>query len=474
MLSVLDMFSIGIGPSSSHTVGPMRAACEFAQRVAKYHATSQEPITRIHATLYGSLAQTGLGHGTDRAVLAGLEGKTPETVNPQDVLHDLDTCSERGELWLNGTIRMPFARDDIEFDRWHAPGLHPNRVTLSAFDTSNTAVLEETYYSIGGGFIATEEQMREPIATAQDAHTKTTTIPFDFCSAAEMIALCEQHQCSIADLMWANENALRPQKRTEQSMDHIWRTMRECVSNGCTSTEEMLPGGLHVRRRAPKLYERMRPDQAYVLDGKTPITDLRAHGADAEWAALFAMAVNEENAGGGRIVTAPTNGAAGIIPAVLHYYWLLSGKWEPRGIYTFLLTASAIGYLFKRNASISGAEVGCQGEVGSACSMAAGALCAVLGGTPRQVENAAEIGIEHNLGLTCDPIGGLVQIPCIERNAMATNTAINAARMALLGDGSHIVSLDSAIKTMKDTGLDMMSKYKETSQGGLAVNVTEC
>lgn len=476
MLSVLDMFSIGIGPSSSHTVGPMRAAYEFAQHVMALPQIDST-LSRIHVTLYGSLAQTGLGHGTDRATLAGLEGKTPETVDPDDILHDLERCNKHGKLEFAGKITIPFSHDDIEFDRWHAPGLHPNRMTCKALAADGSTLLEETYYSIGGGFIATEEQLRRQQSGQTNSDSTGTSdplVPYDFSTATEMIELCKQQHCTIADLMWANEAALRPEHETRANIDMIWQTMRECVAHGCTSSEEILPGGLNVRRRAPKLYDRLRPNGTNVLDGQTPRDTLRSNGADAEWAALFAMAVNEENAGGGRIVTAPTNGAAGIIPAVLHYYWLLSDKFTHEGLYTFFLTASAIGYLFKHNASISGAEVGCQGEVGSACSMAAGALCAVLGGTPEQVENAAEIGIEHNLGLTCDPIGGLVQIPCIERNAMATNTAINAARMALLGDGSHIVSLDSAIKTMKDTGLDMMSKYKETSQGGLAVNVTEC
>ncbi|MBT1165648.1 L-serine ammonia-lyase [Bifidobacterium simiarum] len=477
MLSVLDMFSIGIGPSSSHTVGPMRAANAFVGSLADQDLLDR--TARIHVTLSGSLAQTGLGHGTDRATLAGLEGKTPETVPPDDVLHDLDRCSALGKLRLVGVREIPFSRDDIEFDLWHSPRLHPNRMRFRATDGRGKLLREDVIYSIGGGFIAYEDELAEKLANKHGGTSKSDDaetgpdVPFPFTSATELVKLCNDNQMSIAQIMWQNENAVRPEAETRRQLYRIWHVMRDCVRNGCTSTERLLPGGLHVPRRAAKLYQRLRPRSLDIFEGETERKAF-AHASDAEWVDLFALAVSEENAGGGRIVTAPTNGSAGIIPAVLHYYWWLVDGADANGVCRFLLTAAAIGYLFKRNASISGAEVGCQGEVGSACSMAAGGLCAVLGGTPAQVENAAEIGIEHNLGLTCDPIGGLVQIPCIERNAMASNTAINAARMALLGDGSHIVSLDQAIKTMKETGLDMMSKYKETSKGGLAVNVTEC
>ncbi|MBW3088346.1 L-serine ammonia-lyase [Bifidobacterium sp. 82T24] len=486
MLSTLDMFSVGIGPSSSHTVGPMRAACAFVSSLVERDLLAK--TARVHVTLYGSLAQTGLGHGTDRAALAGLEGKQPETVDPDDVLHDLDRCSDSGRLLLAGTKEIPFDRSDIEFDTWHAPRLHPNRMLFRALDADGHLIVEDVIYSIGGGFIAYEDELQSKVRgkgrggsgnagaghNDDNADDNGVTVPFPFSSAAELIAICERERLSIADVVWRNEAAFRPEEETRVRLYSVWKTMRDCVRNGCTSTERTLPGGLHVPRRAATVYQRLKPRSADIFDGHTDRNMLLSRASDAEWVDLFALAVSEENAGGGRIVTAPTNGSAGIIPAVLHYYWWLVDGANPTGVVDFLLTAAAVGYLFKRNASISGAEVGCQGEVGSACSMAAAGLCAVLGGTPKQVENAAEIGIEHNLGLTCDPIGGLVQIPCIERNAMASNTAINAARMALLGNGSHIVSLDSAIRTMKETGLDMKSKYKETSRGGLAVNVTEC
>ena len=470
MLSVADMFSIGIGPSSSHTVGPMRAACAFVTSLRDRGLL--DDTARVRVVLLGSLAQTGLGHGTDRAVLAGLEGKHPESVDPYDVLHDLDDCDRRGTVTLAGVHDVPFTRDDIEFNTWHTPRLHPNRMEFHALDERDHTVDSAVIYSIGGGFIAYEDEL------LRSRDGGDATVPFPFASAAQMLEMCDREQCSIADLVRRNERAFRPADDTRAMMTTIWRTMRDCVRNGCTSDETTLPGGLNVPRRAPALYRRLGGGDIDMfhdnVSRETSRETFHAHASDSEWVDLFALAVSEENAGGGRIVTAPTNGSAGIIPAVLHYYWWLTAGATMDGVYDFLLTATAIGYLFKRNASISGAEVGCQGEVGSACSMAAAGLCAALGGTPRQIENAAEIGIEHNLGLTCDPIGGLVQIPCIERNAMAANTAINAARMALLGDGSHIVSLDSAIRTMKETGRDMMSKYKETSKGGLAVNVTEC
>ncbi|OZG57665.1 serine ammonia-lyase [Bifidobacterium tissieri] len=480
MLSVTDMFSIGIGPSSSHTVGPMRAACAFVTSLRDRGLL--DATARVRVVLLGSLAQTGLGHGTDRAVLAGLEGKHPESVNPDDVLHDLDDCDRRGTVTLAGVHDVPFTRDDIEFNTWHTPRLHPNRMEFHALDERDHTVGSAVIYSIGGGFIAYEDELLRSRDADDSGHGNgrgtDDDVPFPFASAAQMLEMCDREQCTIADLVRRNERAFRPADDTRAMMTTIWRTMRDCVRNGCTSDEATLPGGLNVPRRAPALYRRLGNGDVDMfhdnVSRETSRETFHAHASDSEWVDLFALAVSEENAGGGRIVTAPTNGSAGIIPAVLHYYWWLTAGATMDGVYDFLLTATAIGYLFKRNASISGAEVGCQGEVGSACSMAAAGLCAALGGTPHQIENAAEIGIEHNLGLTCDPIGGLVQIPCIERNAMAANTAINAARMALLGDGSHIVSLDSAIRTMKETGRDMMSKYKETSEGGLAVNVTEC
>ncbi|KAA8828375.1 L-serine ammonia-lyase [Bifidobacterium tissieri] len=480
MLSVTDMFSIGIGPSSSHTVGPMRAACAFVTSLRDRGLL--DDTARVRVVLLGSLAQTGLGHGTDRAVLAGLEGKHPENVDPYDVLHDLDACDRRGTVTLAGVHDVPFTRDDIEFNTWHTPRLHPNCMEFHALDQHDHTVDSAVIYSIGGGFIAYEDELlrsRDADDSGRGNGRGTDDdVPFPFASAAQMLEMCDRELCTIADLVRHNELSFRPADDTRAMMTTIWRTMRDCVRNGCTSDEATLPGGLNVPRRAPALYRRLGNGDVDMfhdnVSRETSRETFHAHASDSEWVDLFALAVSEENAGGGRIVTAPTNGSAGIIPAVLHYYWWLTAGATMDGVYDFLLTATAIGYLFKRNASISGAEVGCQGEVGSACSMAAAGLCAALGGTPHQIENAAEIGIEHNLGLTCDPIGGLVQIPCIERNAMAANTAINAARMALLGDGSHIVSLDSAIRTMKETGRDMMSKYKETSKGGLAVNVTEC
>lgn len=473
MLSVFDMFSIGIGPSSSHTVGPMRAAYDFITQLR--HAHKLPYVTRIHVTLYGSLSQTGLGHGTDRAVAAGLLGYQPETVDPAFVLHALDDCARAGNMMLAGEREIFFAREDIEFERWETLPYHPNGMTMWAFDAEDNELLSDTAYSVGGGFVVHERDIVDGAAPAASS-SEEIEVPYPFTTGRELIAMCNASGLAVSQLMWANETAMHSGDEVREYLLQIWDTMRGCIHSGCTSTEMILPGGLNVRRRAPKLYQALAADDFDIFadnaDEQRPITQ-RVHDRSS-WVDLFALAVNEENAGGGRIVTAPTNGAAGIVPAVLNYYWWFIDGADEEGVMNFLLTASAIGYLFKRNGSISGAEVGCQGEVGSASSMAAAGLCEVLGGTPAQVENAAEIGIEHHLGLTCDPIGGLVQIPCIERNALASNTAINAARMARLSDGSHIVSLDDAIHTMKETGDDMMSKYKETSQGGLAVNVVEC
>ncbi|WP_026181829.1 L-serine ammonia-lyase [Alloscardovia criceti] len=475
MLSVFDMFSIGIGPSSSHTVGPMRAAYDFISTLRD--AQLVHDVARIHVKLYGSLSQTGLGHGTDRAIVAGLLGHTPEDVNPQIVLNALDECDQAGQLLVGGTHAIAFSRSDIEFERWEKLAYHPNGMTITAFNAAQEILLKDTAFSVGGGFVVHEKDIEalESESNSSPVHAQEA-IPYPFSTGNELVALCEETGLSMCDIMWANETALRPAEEVRAYLLRIWHTMQGCIESGCRSTEEILPGGLNVRRRAPQLYKKFAQTDFDIF-----ATDAAAHRPLAHpthdkssWVDLFALAVNEENAGGGRIVTAPTNGSAGIIPAVLSYYWWFVDGANEEGIIKFLLTASAIGYLFKSNASISGAEVGCQGEVGSASSMAAAGLCEVLGGTPAQVENAAEIGIEHHLGLTCDPIAGLVQIPCIERNALASNTAINAAHMALLSDGSHIVSLDNAIRTMKETGDDMMSKYKETSQGGLAVNVVEC
>ncbi|MBT1172961.1 L-serine ammonia-lyase [Bifidobacterium sp. MA2] len=487
MFSVLDMFTIGVGPSSSHTVGPMVAAHAFVASMRD--AGLVERTDRVRVTLYGSLSLTGLGHGTDRAVMAGLEGNVPATVDTQHMLRIRETCALDDTLNLAGVRRIGFDYDrDMVFDKWRRMAAHPNGMRFQAFDADGNLVDEQVWYSIGGGFIrrgAPDDLMigiheRPPEGSSfadEDGGDSGTDFgpeaPYPFSSGSELVALCREHHLSIAELVWANETATRSAVQVRTDIDKVWRVMRECVDHGCTSTETVLPGGLDVPRRAPRMYERLASNSDVLKRGRSR-RDAVLESSDAAWVNLFALAVSEENAGGGRIVTAPTNGSAGIIPAVLHYYWHFMDDANEEGVVTFLLTAGAIGYLFKRNASISGAEVGCQGEVGSACSMAAAGLAAVLGGTPEQVENAAEIGIEHNLGLTCDPVGGLVQIPCIERNAMAANTAINAVRMAMLGDGSHIVTLDQAIETMRETGEDMMAKYKETSKGGLAVNVVEC
>ncbi|KFI48930.1 L-serine ammonia-lyase [Bifidobacterium biavatii] len=485
MFSILDMFKIGVGPSSSHTVGPMCAAHEFAASLVSGGLIDR--VARVRTTLYGSLALTGMGHGTDRASVAGLEGGLPATVDTAHVLSIKQECEQTGRLNLAGVKDIAFDYEhDVVFELWQRMAAHPNGMRFQAFDASGNLVDEQVWYSIGGGFIRKghrDDLMigihdRPPAGTSFADEDESSSVdfgpdvPYNFTSGSELLAICKRERMPIADIVWANEIAMRPAEQVRAELLRVWTTMHECVLNGCMSPVKTLPGGLDVPRRAPKMYARLSANSDLL--NRRRRSDAVLESSDAAWVNLFALAVSEENAGGGRIVTAPTNGSAGIIPAVLEYYWHFVDAADEDGIVTFLLTAGAVGYLFKRNASISGAEVGCQGEVGSACSMAAAGLCAVVGGTSAQVENAAEIGIEHNLGLTCDPVGGLVQIPCIERNAMAANTAINAVRMAMLGDGSHIVTLDQAIKTMKDTGEDMMAKYKETSQGGLAVNVVEC
>ena len=486
MFSVLYMFTIGVGPSSSHTVGPMVAAHAFASSLQADHLVDR--TARVKITLYGSLALTGLGHGTDPATMAGLEGNLPATVDTDHMMHIREICALDDTLNLVGLKRIHFDYDrDVVFEQWKRMAAHPNGMRFQAFDAAASLVDEQVWYSIGGGFVRqgnAEDLMigiheRPPVGTSfadqqsDSSLDDVSDVPYPFTSCDELIALCEKHHMSIADIVWANETAMQSAVQVRSELDNVWRVMRRCVQHGCHTSQTVLPGGLDVPRRAPKMYARLASNSDVLARDKKRV-DAVLESSDAAWVDLFALAVSEENASGGRIVTAPTNGAAGIIPAVLHYYWHFVDHANEEGVITFLLTTGAVGYLFKRNASISGAEVGCQGEVGTACSMAAAGLCAVMGGTPRQVENAAEIGIEHNLGLTCDPVGGLVQIPCIERNAMAANTAINAVRMAMLGDGTHIVTLDQAIKTMKDTGEDMMAKYKETSKGGLAVNVVEC
>ena len=452
MLSVLDLFTIGIGPSSSHTVGPMKAARHFVDSLI---ATGlSHTIARITCTTYGSLAATGKGHGTDRALILGLQGHRPESVDLDQIDSYLDL---NDQLTLPNGHGITFEPNtDLEFKRFKPLPQHPNGMTFAAFDARGNLLHEETWFSLGGGFIVKDDALGKESSTA--------AVPYPFISGDELLAHCHTTGLNISDLVLANENAMRPGSETRSRLDQIWLAMQQCVTRGCAS-EGHLPGGLRVPRRAKTTFDQLRSRSESSLADPLAILD---------WVNLYALAVNEENAGGGRVVTAPTNGAAGIIPAVLHYATRFRSSPYPDGVHRFLLTAGAIGLLYKRNASISGADVGCQGEVGVACSMASAGLVEFCGGTPRQVENAAEIGMEHNLGLTCDPVGGLVQIPCIERNAMGAVKALNAARLALTGDGTHVVSLDKVIKTMRETGRDMMTKYKETSRGGLAVNVSEC
>ncbi|MFT3757439.1 L-serine ammonia-lyase [Thauera sp.] len=457
-ISVLDLFKIGIGPSSSHTVGPMRAAHGFAAGLMGQGLLAS--VTRVEVKLYGSLSATGIGHGTDRAVIAGLMGQKPDEVDPDFLIETVDLVRLDEKLPLAGTHKVPFAWNcDMRLLPVSLP-FHPNAMRLAAY--GGTGLLHQnTYYSVGGGFVVDEVQAQAGLCAEAEL-----ALPYPFETGAELLAQCRRHGLSISELMLANETAWRSDADTHAALQRIWAAMRACVARGITR-EGVLPGGLNVRRRAAALYRKLSERSA----GHNLISSTLAA---LDWVNLYALAVNEENAGGGRVVTAPTNGAAGIIPAVLHYYMDFMPGSSEQDVDRFLLAAAAVGVLCKKNASISGAEVGCQGEVGSACAMAAAGLAEVLGGTPEQVENAAEIGLEHNLGLTCDPVGGLVQIPCIERNAMASIKAINAAQLALRGDGAHAISLDQAIRTMRDTGRDMLDKYKETSRGGLAVSFPAC
>ena len=482
--SLFELFKIGIGPSSSHTVGPMRAALRFTRQLASSNLLPR--TAEVNVDLYGSLALTGIGHGTDRAVLLGLLGEAPDTVDPTTVESSIATIRSTGQLILSGSVTIPFTEQaNLQFRRnqmYPDPAVtsHPNGMRFSAFDKTGALLADEVFYSIGGGFIVSEAER-----TAESL-TSTRTVPYPFRNAADLLSTAKQHTLTIANLLLANEVALlndpgitinRPQSSPEsaqlnQSAEQkirdsilaLWQVMEQCTARGI-ATEGILPGGLNVRRRAHRLAERLN-----TIGSKDPL-------APIDWVTVYAMAVNEENAAGGRVVTAPTNGAAGVIPAIAHYYTHFiegSDAEKKEGILRYFLTAAAIGILYKENASISGAEVGCQGEVGVACSMAAGGLVAALNGTNAQVEHAAEIAMEHNLGMTCDPIGGLVQIPCIERNGMGAVKAINAARMAMHESGDHKISLDQVIATMYQTGLDMQSRYKETSLAGLALNIIEC
>ena len=455
-ISVFDLFSIGIGPSSSHTVGPMRAARMFTEGLRE--RGQLEDVTRLHAQLFGSLGATGHGHGSDKAVLLGLAGERPESVDTASVPERVAAIRDAKRLRLLGAHEIEFLEDtDLVMHRRKALPLHPNGMTFTAYAGDGSVLAERTYYSIGGGFVLDQTTAEGP-AIVPD----TTPVRYPFRTGAELLGHCAETGLDIAGVMLANELSWRTEAEVRAGLLEIWQVMQDCVTRGCT-TPGVLPGGLKVPRRASALYDKLMAEE----DATDPLSIM-------DWVHVFALAVNEENASGGRVVTAPTNGAAGIIPAVLHYYVRFVPGADDDGVVRFLLTAAAIGVVLKETGSISGAEVGCQGEVGSACAMAAAALTAVRGGSPDQVENAAEIGLEHHLGLTCDPVGGLVQIPCIERNAVGSTKALTASRMALRGDGTHVVSLDKAIKTMRETGADMHTKYKETARGGLALNVIEC
>lgn len=459
MLSVLDIFKIGIGPSSSHTVGPMRIAARFLEEAAADGALGE--AASVTADLHGSLALTGVGHGTDKAVILGLLGEAPDTIDPDKAERLVAAVRSKKRLKLAGGPEIDFdPSKHIDLKGEVIPEIHPNEMRLRLFDTSEREIFDQTYYSVGGGFIASARQLTAPAKDDMIAGARRGRHIFG--SAAELLAICHETGRAIHEIILENEDELRPRAETEAALDRIWDAMRGCIDRGL-KTEGVLPGGLSVKRRAPSLYAKLQ---------EAPLANEREQLFD--WLNVYAMAVNEENAAGGRVVTAPTNGAAGIIPSVLKHYCASDGDVNIGHIRVFLLTAAGIGMLYKQRASISGAEMGCQGEVGVACSMAAGGLAAVWGGTPGQVEHAAEIGMEHNLGLTCDPVGGLVQIPCIERNAIGAVKAVNAARLALRASEEHKVSLDQVIETMRQTGLDMSRKYKETSEGGLAVNVVEC
>ena len=456
-ISVFDLFKIGIGPSSSHTVGPMRAAALFVQGLRERDQLQR--ICRIEVQLYGSLSATGIGHGSDSAVIMGLMGEWPDAIDPALIGPRIAELQHSETLLLDGYLPIPFMwAQDMRLIDENLP-FHPNAMTLVAH-TETAELHRDTYYSVGGGFVVDAAQAASGVLDMD-----RTELPYDFSSAAELLDLCRTHHLSVAALMLANERTWRSEDEIRCGLIKLWRAMQDCVEQGLKH-EGILPGGLNVRRRAARLHRSLQELGKPNVIGST----LSA----MEWVNLFALAVNEENAAGGRMVTAPTNGAAGIIPAVLHYFMKFSDEVSEANVVDYLLSAAAIGILCKKNASISGAEVGCQGEVGSACAMAAAGLAQILGATPEQLCNAAEIGLEHNLGLTCDPVGGLVQVPCIERNAIAAVKAINAAQMALRGDGQHFISLDRVIRTMRDTGADMHDKYKETSRGGLAVSAVEC
>ncbi len=455
MLSVFDIFKIGVGPSSSHTVGPMIIARAFLENVAALGKLNE--VHQLKVDLQGSLALTGVGHGTDMALYLGLMGETPRFIDTSQSLRKIEKMKQSGVISLLGQKEIDFRpKEHVAFRGDVMPALHPNGMLLCALDKGSEIILKETWYSIGGGFVRREDEM------GREERVEELDFRYPFSSAADLLSLCEEEGLSIHQLIARNEDSFRSREETFTLIDEVWSVMSRCIERGL-STEGELPGGLAVARRAPDIYRKL-TGHGYANERE----------ALFDWLNVFAMAVNEENAAGGQVVTAPTNGAAGILPAVIRFYCAMDGLAEMEKIRIFLMTAAGIGMLYKQRASISGAEMGCQGEVGVACSMAAGGLAAVWGGTPQQVERAAEIGMEHNLGLTCDPVAGLVQIPCIERNAIGAVKAVNAARLALQCDGPQKVTLDQVIETMRQTGLDMNSKYKETSEGGLAVNVVEC
>ena len=462
MHSIFELFKIGIGPSSSHTVGPMIAAKRFVDELQDL--SQFRDISRVSIELYGSLALTGLGHATDQAVLAGLCGLHPASVEIESMQRVLAEIRSSSRLPLSSKREIEFIEPrDLVFHRDRFLPFHPNAVRFCAFVNASTSVLERTFYSIGGGFVLRDDEIAAESSPSSSSVESRPSTPFPFTNAVELLDMCKSHSLTIDQLVHRNELMWRTENEIANGLDQLWSVMHACIQRGC-ETDGILPGGLNVLRRAPKIARKL----AMSADNTDPLRQL-------DWVSLFALAVNEENAAGGRVVTAPTNGAAGVIPAVLAYYEKFYPGADRNGIHRFLKTAGAIGLLYKRNASLSAAEMGCQGEVGVACSMAAGGLAACMGGTANQIENAAEIGMEHCLGMTCDPVMGLVQIPCIERNTMGAAKAINAARLAVLfGDGTHRVSLDRVIETMRQTGVDMQSKYKETSLGGLAVNVVNC
>lgn len=461
-LSVFDMFRVGIGPSSSHTVGPMRAGCSFVGKLRAKNLIDE--VSRVEVELMGSLAATGKGHGTDTAAQLGLMGESPEGCRPDEAQEKLTSVEKNENLLLGGLKPIKFyPGKDIIFNSARVPDFHTNGVDFKAYDAAGEKLFSQRYYSVGGGFIVEGQQADpEKPVVPKAAQAANDVRPYPFHTAAELLEMAQSSNLTIAELMFKNECAMRPEKEVNEKLDHIWEVMKQSMDRGLKQTEP-LPGPFKIARRAKKLMDEVTSPE----HGFDPLAVL-------DYVNAYAIAVSEENAAGGRVVTAPTNGAAGVVPAVIQYYLKHTQHSTKEGVRTFLLTAGAIGMLYKENASISGAEVGCQGEVGVACSMAAAGLAAVRGGNSAQIENAAEIGMEHNLGLTCDPVAGQVQIPCIERNAIAAVKAINAARMALRGDGSHYVSLDKVIRTMYETGRDMQSKYKETSEGGLAVNIVEC